>query len=403
MSRVRTRSMNLGQLGGGTYTRTFNGKGSKDIQTHGRPMLQQVTTDTVGNYPNDNPFNSVKEIWTGTVLNGQSGNAGSGWYEAFSNYFPNALTSAGVYNLVKDGLPPPPTRDAMVIDTLKRTNPSRAEADLAVAIGELRDVPSLLRNAGENILQFGTGFYLKYQFGIKPLVNDIASFIHMHDALEMRKRELTRLYSESGLKRRVVLANSEFSTTASVVGTTVMSQVWRYSCQASARRRIWATVKWLPDEVVHEIPTNNRIARLASRAVRGMHIDLGTAWNLMPWTWLIDWGSNAGDFLAAYRNVVGARPSDICLMTQTFVGGQFIPENLPKWTGAGNITYNRIEKVRQVTAPVALPEFQGFGILTPRQAGILSSLGVNRVPREALRRLEPEQLRLLYLRLRYRR
>lgn len=403
MSRVRTRTRSLGRLGNGSYTKTFNGSGTKDSPSHGPSLLSESMTDTVGNYPNPNALAQRKDIWGGTTLNGSTGDPKAGWYMQFKDYFPNAITSATAPNLVSKGLPPAMSRDAAVIQTLKRSNPSRPEADLAVAIGELRDAPSLLRNAGENLLQFGTGFYLKYQFGVKPLVSDISALIHMHDAIEMRKRELTRLYSNQGLKRRIQLASDQYGTTATVVGTSVMSSVYYYTCQASIRRRVWATVRWLPDEVVHEMPSNDRIAQLAKRALRGMTIDLSTAWNLMPWTWLIDWGSNAGDFLLAYRNIIGARPSDICIMTETFTEGSFVPQNVPSWANAGNLSHNQISRSRVVTAPVALPELQGFGVLTSRQAGILSSLGVNRVPREALRRLEPEQLRLLYLRLRYRR
>jgi len=51
-------------------------------------------------------------------------------------------------------------------------------------------------------------------------------------------------------------------------------------------------VKWhFPYDDIADIPPEIR------NILKGVQLDYNTFWNIVPWTWLIDWVSNVGDFV----------------------------------------------------------------------------------------------------------
>ena len=79
----------------------------------------------------------------------------------------------------------------------------------------------------------------------------------------------------------------------------------------------WATVYWKADKPEGLPDTDDARMRLAMRAAFGGTIDGSTLWEIMPWSWLIDWNTNMSEFLASERNVIGASPVKNCLMKTT--------------------------------------------------------------------------------------
>lgn len=114
------------------------------------------------------------------------------------------------------------------------------------------------------------------------------------------------------------------------------------------------------------------------RVALGGTVDLATLWELLPWSWLIDWFSNVGAFLAARRNILGWVPGQCFTMTHTVLG----VDHRIDLTGSsfkGTMTtpnFVRETKSRTVGVPV-LPEAQ-LPILNLKQIGILASLAILR-------------------------
>jgi hypothetical protein len=107
-------------------------------------------------------------------------------------------------------------------------------------------------------------------------------------------------------------------------------------------------------------------------------VDFSTAWNAMPWSWLVDWSSNIGDILIARRNIVGASPGPVQLMTQTTTTGELIPTSYVNYVSKGH--WKEVSKTRRTV--VNVPVDVQLPILNVRQLSILGSIGVTRrVPR----------------------
>jgi hypothetical protein len=116
----------------------------------------------------------------------------------------------------------------------------------------------------------------------------------------------------------------------------------------------------------------------ARRAVYGLSFDLVSAYNLMPWSWLIDYFSSTGDFLEATRNVVGASPGNTNIMVHTLRTAVLTPSSsFHGLTGGGGI------QVRETKERFVGSGFTGLNstvpVLTNRQVSILGALAITRL------------------------
>lgn len=264
---------------------------------------------------------------------------------------------------------------------LARTNPGRAVVSAPVFIGELRDLPHALRSAGDFVRDLrkvgaknSSGQYLAWQFGWKPLFDDLRKVIQFQDSVDKRAKELARLYDRGGLKRRIELgqysAHSESnSTIESTLGSLITT---RMSTDTTVRR--WATVRWRPTKVPTVI-TDLVLRKLARKAVFGLSIQAEDAWNLMPWTWLSDWFLNIGDFLEAYNNRIPAQASLVNVMTETKTLRTWRRTDSHIWARGGNSSSERVTRRRDLSFGGIGADFQ---FLTGRQLSILGALAITR-------------------------
>lgn len=217
-------------------------------------------------------------------------------------------------------------------------NPSKAKVDVAVFIGELRDLPSLFKNVGDDIFKYGANEYLKAQYGWRPLIKDLRNFFKVVNLVDKRMRNLERLNKDKML--RLPYRNKNPEVTLGAASYTEMRDMfpgWQVELdtQVSWRTSRWATVAFateVPENLV-TLPSKDTLARV-NQALYGGVVDGATLWQLMPWSWLFDWSSNVGDFLAANRNVVGAKVTDITVMESSDVAST---TNLVDWHSVGGI------------------------------------------------------------------
>lgn len=210
-----------------------------------------------------------------------------------------------------------PSNATLASQLLARTNPSRAIVDIPVFIGELADLPDLVRKFGGGLLRRLADGNIRYQFGIRPLVADLTAMLNFVDHTDQRMRELQAL-QRSGLRRKRDLWQGTSSKASSGTISLNSSPYWlgvQGTWTATSMARCWGFVKWIPSG---DFPTTDReLLRLARRAVLGLTIDGSTAWELIPFSWLIDWFSNVGDLLKARRNIVPCSPSPVQIMVMT--------------------------------------------------------------------------------------
>lgn len=273
------------------------------------------------------------------------------------------------------------------------SNPSAADFDAAVFVGELRDVPGMLHAVGGQMSKYGANEYLRLQYGWKPFLKDISKMIHAYDRLAKRLLQAQRISAGLALKRRSRVFTEKFagSETTDSVHNLRGSHDW-----TSIRTR-WAVIEWVPEKqqdiISNLAPLTRNLAPLnqAKRALYGGTVDGNTLWQLMPWSWLLDWGTNASDYLASKRNIVGAKvgnnSSFMCtetfLRSSKFVPGPYDPnEVLIDFTSYPGY-YGSVSKRRKVGMVPSIVTADAFNLIgkSAFKQSILGALGVQRLRR----------------------
>lgn len=338
-------------------------------------MCQDVVDGTRNNH---GLFIEKRSVYC-TPLDGELGTPDTSHklYNSLRPTWANALGALGAT------LPPPKSDNLLATDVLSRSNPSRPEVDLGVTIAELREAPQLLFKAGRNMLRNGANFYLSYEFGWKPLVNDILDLMDVPATVHKRTMELEGLTRNGGLRRRVQLGTvhnkegPEFVYLETRNGDPISGLRTRYST-----RKSWGTQRWTPTvgwgAKLPKTPPE-MISRMRNAAY-GLTVDASTAWNLIPWSWCIDWFGSMGDFLAANRNIIGlSGTGGTCIMHHRTDFDDYKRQgDYPTITGGEGFT--RTETKTRVVVPFIMPELY-VPFLGPRKLSILGSLGVLRLPR----------------------
>lgn len=267
-----------------------------------------------------------------------------------------------------------PTDSAMAIQVLKRSNPSRSDVELPVALFELREIPQLLHKEGNKIIELANK-NLQYQFGIAPTVNDLIKLLCFVDAVDSRVKNLKAL-NESGIRRKVSLwsgSTSGQSSNASL-NSTVVSVSGYYKWVTKVHK--WGFVEWFPSHP--RIWTEEETRRKAWEIAYGLTLDFNTLWQALPWSWLIDWCSNVGDVLEASRNTADVSHSVVQLMTRQETVAEYVYTQGGQYTSPCRVMH--VTKQRTLVPNVSI-EAQ-LPILSGRQLSILGSIGVTRrVPR----------------------
>jgi hypothetical protein len=316
------------------------------------------------------PLHIEKYVKTGGLLNKK----GSGNQSVFKDFDPT------VYD-VHANFPHLTSLDgnlsdaAAAVQGAARTNPSRAYVDVPVTVLELGDIAQLLRDTGRKWYRKAAHANISYQFGIAPLVDDLFKLFDFIRHLEQRMKEIERLKSKRGLRRTKDLG--EFSR-RSFDSKTIQSQGVLYTGTFSiiTRQSLRVHCRWFP---THDFKKLGRRSSewLVKRALHGLTFDSSTAWEALPWTWLIDYCTDIGAYFRANRNIIGASLQDgrvwIIRHTQT--------EYVHQGFSAADYTFakavvRRESKVRRsaLVSPSAWLPF-----LSANQLGILLSLAILRL------------------------
>jgi hypothetical protein len=150
------------------------------------------------------------------------------------------------------------------------------------------------------------------------MISDIKKMLDFQGAVERRVVEL-RALSEGGFISKRAFLDSDEETIAGEIWLAKESQLGLLYCKEDLEytSRVWGSAQWKLDSSTFSLPTTDlgRI-KLARRQVLGLnwYEALPTAWELVPWSWLIDWFGNYGELLAARRNSMPMKPGLVCVM-----------------------------------------------------------------------------------------
>jgi hypothetical protein len=261
---------------------------------------------------------------------------------------------------------------------LARTNPSRPVVSIPTYIGELRDAPELIRLTGKSLLKKGASTYLNWQFGWEPLISDLRKMVDFQSHVEKRMKEIQSLTKKGGLHRRISIDEGSIEGPEESVSIDGVYAAVNATRQTITTWKTWGTVNWLQDPEVKLPQSSAEMLALARRSVYGLSLDPGSiatdAWNLLPWSWLVDWFTNAGDFISSFDNTVPAVPFNPCIMKEIKSTTTFKRTN-SNWISGGDASITRTLKLRRLgdaTLAANLPFLSG------RQLSILGSLAITR-------------------------
>jgi hypothetical protein len=310
-----------------------------------------------------------------------------------------------------------------------RARPGNPQASVGQFIAELRDLPSIpLKGAfkGKPFFVFGKGFktpvpfqdiprtlyaylknfrnlgseYLNVVFGWKPFVGDIRKMIDLYGTIDKR---IAQIHRENGknIRRRSTVEDSSTSTQtqqlynyayANVIGgpgeITNPSQTTLYKVTTTTKTRIWfvGSFRYFMFE-----PPSSPVGQLKMRAaLYGALPTPELLWEVLPWSWLIDWFSNVGDIMS------NASPNAVDNLTSRY---SFIMKHVTTETEASAHVHHEgrddpfnkwmsVDNTFKTTSLVVSKSRQGggnpFGLnvqlpsLSAYQLGILAALGLSR-------------------------
>lgn len=385
---VRTRTRNNTSLASGYYWTNPGAVRYPHSASYGET---EKCEDVIGNPHGDNPLKITKTRTFIPVLNGTT--PGIGASPPPKGHVDNPLGSGVV--VAPPGIPASfPTltgldKSALAWQILAETNPSAPKVSIPTVIGEMKDfkdLPLNLQAWGGSIFRKIAVGHITWRWAIKPLVRELATCFNFMEASEQRFKELWNLATNGKgykLRKRVGLGH--------VTSTTVTNSVLRHSegFLLNYRRtrtdliEKWGSSSWQvsPDTVLPKKRDADFVAKLRDLTFKtfyglSSHEALAAAWELTPWSWLIDWFTDVGDIITATNNTVGLNWSSVCYMRKlTSTVSYELTSTLPVGYTISGVPYEAtVVKERYPVSPAIAVSPSFLNVLNGRQWSILASL-----------------------------
>jgi len=346
----------------------------------------ETCVDIVGNPKGQNGFDLTSyKLHSATQMYGKKGAV------TFDGY-PCALTQATTFGdaFVTEGI----FRDWT--QAIADTHPGDPMIELPVFLFELRDVPHMLQHAKDRALKLvpylkkptlrGAYSYLSsgkaraedwlnFNFGWRPFINDLQNLLPIMDYKDKLRRQYKRAQKVGYIRTRASCGIKTGHTTGNTPvfsggGITLSSNQ-----RISTKEERWVVGRWRFDPITFGEPLTHDIRSQIIRAY-GLDVNVYQAWEAMPWSWLIDWFTNAGALihLKGHRNLVSF--DSAVKMTHT-ISEAVASGNDPSVMHG---TYHRTKerKQRSLLAPSFLPKTGWNNIFQPGHLATLASLAVTR-------------------------
>jgi hypothetical protein len=205
---------------------------------------------------------------------------------------------------------------------LANMNPNAPVVDTPLFIFEFKDFPQMLKNLGDILGKRMKpdaipGGYLAYSFGWKPLVADLLALFDIQKSISDRLAYLKRLEYGGHIRRSLgggIVQHSIQANGYSAVSSGTMTAV-KADIELLEEQKVWFTAN---AKLLDPLPLLlSEQQNLSTDIVLGLNVDPSTLWNMIPWSWLIDYFSNIGDVMLAYRGGLRFSVTRMCVMCTT--------------------------------------------------------------------------------------
>lgn len=289
-----------------------------------------------------------------------------------------------------------------------KARPGRPGADLAVFLGEFREVPRMLASTAnffhnswkaamsgvQKTSKHAADSWLAANFGWLPFVSDLRKFARTHGNIERRIQQLRRdnmrwVRRERTVKVEKVVDNPIVYGSLPYLypnnfGSIYDIEYYRNWTRCSGSTEIRKTAEsdfrfvgrfryWIPNI------NSSQWEASARRRLYGGGLTPSVVWNLTPFSWLVDWYSNLGDVISNLDNDLA---ENLVASYAYLVGSSsintVISMSQPNWTVPFRDTWTHrcILKERVPASPF------GFALssdsFSARQWSLLSALGLQR-------------------------
>jgi hypothetical protein len=296
-------------------------------------------------------------------------------------------------------------------------NPGNQIAAAASAVGELlQDVPRIpgvalwkaRLQALETVAASGDEF-LNFIFGISPTLGDMTSFLKASHKVDKLVNQFIRDSGRS-VRRSFHFPKEMTDETTTLIysspaGNTSTDNGYSpspFRClptYKTMRRRVVERDIWFSGAFTYHLPgwyeTGDREARIRLTAqLFGAKPDFNTLWQLTPWSWAVDWFSNAGSFVKNLSSLINygtvlryGYVMETTTVTDTYFAGDMTRVCYPGYEGVFLPPYPAIHPVtlRTTTKKRIQANPFGFGLswdsLSSVQKAIVAALGITRVVR----------------------
>ncbi|DAD50581.1 TPA_asm: maturation protein [ssRNA phage Gephyllon.3_13] len=237
--------------------------------------------------------------------------------------------------------------------------------------------------------------YLNYEFGFKPLANDIAKFayavVYADKIMRQFERDLGRVVRRrfdfpplTESSERVVL---EGPWLGSMIPDSTLFYLPRDKV-STAGRTVLVTEKsvrrWFSGAFTNYVPHHEAFGALSDiQQLLGLELTPEVIWNAAPWSWAVDWFTNTGDVISNLQSfeVDGLVMRYGYIMEHVVTKSTYYHQGPTNRRWDGNLapqpmTFVTETKVRKRANPF------GFGLtfdsLSSRQKAIAAALGLSR-------------------------
>jgi hypothetical protein len=298
-------------------------------------------------------------------------------------------------------------------ESLAATNPNVPDVNLPSFWAELKDLPSLLKDWGDNWLSkprwdafLATNInrfrntlsdvaraHLMYRWAIRPMLSDLWKLFQWQTSVAKRMEWLVDLTTgRRVLRQRATIRSNtdqDSPTTVALKSAGASINGRRY---VTYQEKIWCVVNWKLDtskiDLSRVLPPNFLIMDKDWVRVHQLSYGITTygalraLWEIMPWSWFADWFLHVSTVMDATDNTIPVTHGDIILMRTTSAKANVEPITTSpdsSWVQiSGPHRQSEVWKQRLIVSPILPFAPSMLPVFTTGQWSILSSLGVLR-------------------------